>query len=296
MNYSEELTENKMIVYAIENKINNKKYIGITTNSFVERYPHGIRAHHNPHLRNSVKKYGQKNFEVTLLEKNVEDMETLCELETKYIGKYDTCNVDKGYNKSLGGLGVRQTERSEEHCEKIRQAKLGLDPLRHFTPEQMEERNRKLSKAMTGKNNPNWKGGVSYKRKLKAMSRSERHKYDGVSPSTREKLRQASLGKSNPMYGKNIKDYMTGEAYEQWKKNVANPGAKNGMARKTVIIYKDEKYEFDYAQEGIDYFKNIGEYITRYWFYKGVTEKHKDKFQFVGYIEDYEEYIKALAK
>ncbi len=80
------------------------------------------------------------------------------------------------------------------------------------------------------------------------------------------------------------------------KKKVANPGAKNGMARKAVIIYKNQKYEFDYAQEGIDYFKNKGEHITRYWFYNGVTEKYKDKFQFVGYIEDYEEYIKALAK
>ena len=87
MEYREELKENKMVVYMIENKINHKKYIGITTNSFAERYPHGIRAHHNSHLRKSVKKYGQKNFKVTLLEKNVEDIETLQELETQYIEK-----------------------------------------------------------------------------------------------------------------------------------------------------------------------------------------------------------------
>ena len=56
---------------------------------------------------------------------------------------------------------------------------------------------------------------------------------------------------------------------------------------KTIIIYKGEKYEFDYAQEGIDYFRNKGEHITRYWFYNGVTEKYKNIFQFVGYEENH---------
>ena len=159
------------------------------------------------------------------------------------------------------------------------EAKKGINPLRNYTPEQMARRNAKLSKAMRGKNNPRY-----------GMTR------DKLKPETIEKLRRASLGKNNPMYGKNIKDFMTPEAYEEWKRKVARPGAKNGRARKAVIIYKNQKYEFDYAQEGIDYFKNKGEHITRYWFYNGVTEKYKDKFQFVGYIEDYEEYIKALAK
>lgn len=279
MEYRDELKENKMIVYMIRNKINNKKYIGITTNSFAERYPHGIRAHHNPHLRNSVKKYGQENFEVVLLEKNVKDMETLCELEMKYIEKYDTCNPDKGYNKSLGGLGVRQTERSEEHCRNLSRAKKGINPLRNYTPEQMARRNAKLSRALRGKNNPRY-----------GMTR------DKLKPETLEKLRRASMGKNNPMYGKNIKDFMTPEAYEEWKKKVACPGAKNGRARKTIIIYKGQKHEFDYAQEAIDYFKNKGEYITRYWFYNGVSDKYKHIFQFVGYKEDYDKYIETLVK
>ena len=282
MEYGKELFENKMVVYAIKNKINNKRYIGITTNSFAERYPHGIRAHHNPHLRNSVKKYGHSNFTVELLAKNIDNMETLCELEIEYIKKYDTCNKEKGYNKSLGGRGVRLPHPfSREHCKNISIGKkrVGLNTLTRMTPEAIEKRNTKISKAFRGKNNPRY-----------GMTR------DKINPETLEKLRRASLGKNNPMYGKNIKDYMTEEEYEEWKKNVANPGAKNGMARKTVIVYKGKKYEFDYAQEGIDYFKNKGEHITRYWFYNEVTEKYKDKFQFVGYIEDYGEYIKALAK
>lgn len=262
-----------MVVYMIENKINHKKYIGITTNSFAERYPHGIRAHHNSHLRKSVKKYGQKNFKVTLLEKNVEDIETLQELETQYIEKYDTCNKDKGYNKSLGGYGVRLPQPfSKEHCKKISETKkeIGLNTLTRMTPKAIEIRNAKISKAFKGKNNPRY--GITK---------------DKLEPETLEKLRQASLGENNPMYGKNIKDYMTEEAYKHWKKNVANPGAKNGRARKTIIVYRNKVYEFDYAQEGIDYFRNKGEHITRYWFYNGVTKKCRNVFQFVGYEEDY---------
>ena len=273
MEYREELKENKMVVYMIENKINGKKYIGITTNSFAERYPHGIKNHHNPHLRKSIAKYGEENFEVVVLEKNVKDMKTLCELEMKYIEKYDTCNKEKGYNKSLGGLGVRQIERSPEHCRNLSKAKKGINPLKNYTPEQMARRNAKLSRALRGKNNPRY-----------GMTK------DKLKPETIEKLRQAALGKNNPMYGKNIKDYMTEEAYEEWKLKVARHGANNGRARKTIIIYKGKKYEFDYAQEGIDYFKNKGEHITRAWFYKGVTDKYKDIFQFVGYEEDYKKF------
>lgn len=264
-----------MVVYMIENKTNHKKYIGITTNSFAERYPHGIRAHHNPHLRNAVKKYGQQNFKVILLEKDVKDIETLCKLEEMYIKKYDTCNPDKGYNKSLGGLGVRLPHPfTEEHRRNLSEAKKGINPLRNYTPEQMARRNAKLSKAMRGKNNPRY-GMTRYKLK----------------PETIEKLRRASLGKNNPMYGKNIKDFMTEEAYEKWKRKVARPGKLNGRARKTVVIYKGRKYEFDYAQEAIDYFQSKGEYITRYWFYKGITDKYKNIFQFVGYEEDYQNFI-----
>lgn len=283
MEYKRELIENKMVVYAITNKINGKKYIGITTNSFAERYPHGIRAHHNPHLRNSVKKYGQENFEVILLEKNVEDMETLCKLEEMYIKKYDTCNPDKGYNKSLGGLGVRLPHPfTEEHCKKISQTKkkIGLNTLTRMTPEAIKRRNAKLSRALRGKNNPRY-----------GMTK------DKLKPETIEKLRQAALGENNPMYGKNIKDYMTEEEYEEWKIKVARPGRMNGRARKTIVVYKGEEYVFDYCRQAIKYFNEIkGEKVSVNWIYRRINPKFQDRFQFFGYEEDYEEYKKTLSK
>ena len=280
MNYTDEMMTEKMTVYAIENKVNGKKYIGATTKSFKERYPGGIRAHHNLHLRRSVKKYGQSNFKVTLLAKNLESIEELQREEMKYIQEFDTCNEEKGYNKSLGGLGVRLPQPfSEEHCRNISKAKRGINPLANYTPEQMARRSAKLSKALSGKNNPRY--GVT-KDKLK--------------PETLEKLRQASLGENNPMYGKNIKDHMTEEAYDQWRKNISNPGAKNGRARKTIVVYKGKEYLFDYCQEAIKYFKDMGEPISVNWIYRGINEKHKERFHFFGYEEEYEKYKKEVQR
>jgi group I intron endonuclease len=270
------------IVYEIKNKINGKRYIGITTNTISERYHFSLMHHHNKHLSNSVKKYGEESFEFNILEKNVKDLETLCKLEMDYIDKFDACNKEKGYNKSLGGLGVRLPQPfSEEHCRNISKAKKGINPLKNYTPEQMARRNAKLSRALRGKNN---------------------HRYgmtkDKLKPETIEKLRQASLGENNPMYGKNIKDYMTEKAYEEWKMKIANPGAKNGRARKTIVVYKGQEYVFDYCRQAINYFKEFkGEPITVNWIYRGINPNYQDRFQFFGYEEDYKKYKgnKALA-
>lgn len=282
MNYTVEMMTEKMVVYAIENKVNGKKYIGATTKSFKERYPGGIRAHHNLHVRRSVKKYGHSNFKVTLLAKNLESIEELQREEMKYIQEFDTCNKEKGYNKSLGGLGVRLPQPfSEEHCRNISKTKkaIGLNTLTRMTPRAIEIRNSKISKAFKGKNNPRY-----------GMTK------DKLKPETLEKLRQASLGENNPMYGKNIKDHMTEEAYEQWKKNCARPGAKNGNARKTIVVYKDKEYLFDYCQEAIKYFKDMGEPISVNWIYRGINEKHKERFHFFGYEEEYEKYKKEVQR
>ena len=54
------------IIYLIKNKINNKIYIGQTTQDggFDRRYhtKDGIKDTHNEHLRNSINKYGIENF------------------------------------------------------------------------------------------------------------------------------------------------------------------------------------------------------------------------------------------
>lgn len=55
-------------IYAIKNKINNKVYIGQTIRkSVLERYCGSISNTHNVHLKNSINKYGEENFEIITL-------------------------------------------------------------------------------------------------------------------------------------------------------------------------------------------------------------------------------------
>jgi group I intron endonuclease len=84
-------------IYILENKINNKCYVGQTIN-FKSR----LRQHKysNSFVGKAIKKYGIKNFGVILIE-NIEENK-LDELEAEYIKKYNSI-LPNGYNCDTGG-------------------------------------------------------------------------------------------------------------------------------------------------------------------------------------------------
>lgn len=89
-------------VYVHTNKINGKKYVGLTTGIPKYRWrSDGSGYRQQPHFYNSIKKYGWDNFEHQVFEVN--SKEEMYFLEQYLIGFYNTMNVDKGYNKSKGG-------------------------------------------------------------------------------------------------------------------------------------------------------------------------------------------------
>lgn len=94
-------------IYAWENKINGKMYIGKATNLYKRVYDemHGFRHKRHQNLKklfNAVKKYGLDNFYVLkLLECPRKYLE---KIEKSLIQYYDTKN--NGYNCTFGGEGV----------------------------------------------------------------------------------------------------------------------------------------------------------------------------------------------
>ena len=93
-------------IYIIKNKINDKVYIGQTTVNYQTRFkqhckPSSIRTRHYK-LYNAIKKYGEENFYIELLEENI-PIEKLNQREIWYIEKYDSFNF--GYNSTKGGDG-----------------------------------------------------------------------------------------------------------------------------------------------------------------------------------------------
>ena len=81
-----------------------KSYIGQTIQPIqVRHYNH---LHQNNYFDRALKKYGESNFTLEILEDNIFDSEELDKKEQYYIEKYNT--YYDGYNLTFGGQGKRE--------------------------------------------------------------------------------------------------------------------------------------------------------------------------------------------
>lgn len=109
-------------VYCHTNKINGKRYIGITKRQPEKRWANGYGYSNNRHFFAAIQKYGWDSFshEVWFTDLSYEDA---CLAERELIAKYDSANQEKGYNVDLGGTGLGTA--SEEHKRAISEARKG---------------------------------------------------------------------------------------------------------------------------------------------------------------------------
>ena len=117
---------------------------------------------------------------------------------------------------------------------------------------------KKLSKAMSGENNPMYgKNYQSYG--LKRWANEAKGKtFDEIfgeekSKEIRKNLSNKTSGKNNPMYGKNVKDYMTPEAYNEMlrKRSIAMKG--QFLGRK---LSEEAKIKIKEKHKGKHWFNN----------------------------------------
>ena len=93
------------IVYQHINKINNKRYIGITCQPFIKRCgTDGKRYVKCRYFWNAIQKYGWENFDHQILYSGLSHDEA-CKMEQKLITEYKTNDPEYGYNISRGGDG-----------------------------------------------------------------------------------------------------------------------------------------------------------------------------------------------
>ena len=149
-------------IYMIQNKVNNKIYIGQAVD--IEKrwgdHRHGLtnRCNENRHFINAWKRDGEENFEFTvLLECEESDLNMY---EEYYIFELMTYDPRVGYNKDYGGKSGRPTEETKR---KIGEARKGK--------QLSEETKRKISEAKKGKycgeKNPNYGKQLSEETKRK---------------------------------------------------------------------------------------------------------------------------------
>ena len=109
----------KGYIYKIKNIINSKEYVGCTVNSLTNRFNQHLyrcfKTDYKSKLYNSMKKYGQENFIIELIEEC--DLSVIYKSEKKYIEQYDSYN--NGLNSTLGGEGCLGYTHSSEIRQKI---------------------------------------------------------------------------------------------------------------------------------------------------------------------------------
>lgn len=162
-------------VYCHINKLNNKKYVGITKQNINNRWRNG-EGYKGQAFYNAIKKYGWEEFTHEILFTNLSRTEA--EEKEKYlIKKWNTQNSKFGYNASSGGESGNGGAKCTEHRRKL------------------------MSERMKGGKNPMYgtKGGMCGK-KLTKEQRNKISKGNKGKVRTPEMLKIMSKNASKPVY------------------------------------------------------------------------------------------------
>lgn len=122
------------VVYSHVNKINGKKYFGVTCNSVNRRWQNGNGYKNNLHFYKAIKKYGWNNFEHKIIQKNLTKDEAY-QLEDKFIKEFNTTDTKFGYNIAYGGGGNPKYKTIKEKQEAIKLQNHQSYLKRIYTPE-----------------------------------------------------------------------------------------------------------------------------------------------------------------
>ena len=189
--------ERKWCVYCHTNKINGKKYFGITSKKPEKRWgkngnEYSVKAH--PVFGKAIKKYGWDNFEHKILFENL-SKEQACKKEVELIALYKTnCtkynNPTFGYNMSDGGesgsAGMVWSDEARQRLSKILTGRIVSDETRQKIKEirtgvpLSEYHRQRLSESHMGNTSP--RKGVSLNDDTKSkISQSKRDQHNGFS-------------------------------------------------------------------------------------------------------------------
>lgn len=137
---------NNYYVYIHINKINNKKYIGITKQKPGTRWGHNGRNYYNsPVFYNAICKYGWENFDHKIYKEGL-SKEEACNIEKELIASLKTQDREFGYNILEGGEAPSIPQETRDKMSKA--MKGNKNCLGHKCPEDVKI---KISAAQKGR-------------------------------------------------------------------------------------------------------------------------------------------------
>lgn len=204
---------NTYVVYCHVNRVNNKRYIGITKHSDPNiRWRDG--KGYSGYIGKAIEKYGWNNFNHYILEDNL-SLDEANSRETYYIKKYKTYLSEYGYNLTFGGDTGNQ-----HNQDTVFRIKKGLHDF--YSNESEEHRLERIKKISIGTksamSNPEFKKDFS--KKVSASNKSKKH---------REAVRKAHLGKPFPKLYKKVNQYDLNMNYIQSFDSVKEAVLKTGV-------------------------------------------------------------------
>lgn len=205
----------KYTVYMHTNKINNKSYIGITSQSVEKRWgKNGYHYKMNKHFWSAIQKYGWDNFYHDILFTNL-SRKRACEIEERLISVFMTQDPEMGYNITSGGEGNGGFHLSDETKKKLSKSHQGIfdgtnNPMYGISPkERMDEETYN-----------NWKKSIQNRMSSEETREKFRQINTGRKYSDETNAKKGRRGEANHNYGKTMPD----ETKEKLRK--ANSGRK----------------------------------------------------------------------
>lgn len=113
---------NNYIVYCHTNKINNKRYVGITNTSVYRRRQNGANYKGNEDFNKDINQYGWEEFTHEILFTNLSQEEAE-NTEIQLIKKWNLLDNRYGYNKDKGGKHYNFSNEIKDKMSKDRKGK-----------------------------------------------------------------------------------------------------------------------------------------------------------------------------
>ena len=189
-----------MVIYCIENKLNNKKYVGITKGCMLSRFKTHKRIakykETKQHLHKAMVQDGIDNFIVYEID-TADSKEQLFEKEKYWIQKLDTKN--SGYNETDGGEGTwgwkPSTEKQKVLNERQREIWKNNPQLREEHSKRAKERWNSLTEEEQIKRRDRFNS-------LKLGNQNAKGKNWNLSEETKKKISEAKKGWIMPEEGR----------------------------------------------------------------------------------------------
>ena len=218
-------------IYMIENLVNGKIYIGqgLDIEKRWKDHKYGLRGnyHENKHLQNAWNKYGEDNFEFTIICECSENQ--LNTMEEYYIFELMSYELDFGYNKSYGGGSGRPTEEIRKKISESTKIAMNRPEIRKKMSENNGSRRPEVRKKM-----------------------SEYRKGTTLSEETRKKLSESHKGRTlleetKKKLSENNARYWKGKHFsEEHRKKISEAG-------KGRVFSEETRKKISYAQKGEKY-------------------------------------------